>query len=111
LSDAAAGLELQRLADGVAFWIHVTPRAARERVGGVHGGALRLAVREAPVEGAANAGCVRVLAQALAAPRGAIDLDPGAKGRRKRVRVTGDPAVLEQALQRLAGMAGSRAVG
>ncbi len=106
-----AGLEIQRLAGGVAFWIHVTPRAARERLGGIHGGALRIAVREPPVEGAANAGCVRALAKALATSRGAIDLDPGAKGRRKRVRVSGDPAVLERALQRLAGMAGSQAVG
>lgn len=111
MSDAAAGLELQRLAGGVAFWIHVTPRAAHERIGGVHGGALRLSVREPPVAGAANAACVRLLALALAAPRGAIDLDPGAKGRRKRVRVSGEPSALEQALRRLAGMAGSGAVG
>lgn len=111
MSDEDAGLELQRRADGVAFWIHVTPRAARERIGGVHGGALRVSVREPPVEGAANAGCVQLLARALAAPRRAIDIDPGAKGRRKRVRVSGDPVALEQALQRLAGMAGPGAVG
>ncbi len=111
MSDPAADLELQRVTDGVAFWIHVTPRAARERVGGVHGGALRIAVREAPVLGAANGACVRALAAALALPRAAIDLAPGAKGRRKRVRLAGDPAALEPALRRLAGMARPGSVG
>jgi uncharacterized protein (TIGR00251 family) len=111
LSHPPAGLELQRVTDGIALWIHVTPRAARERVGGVHGGALRVAVREPPALGAANAACVRVLAAALAVPRGAIALAPGAKSRRKRVRLVGDPAILESALRRLAGMAGPGSVG
>lgn len=110
----AGGLEIDRLREapgGVCFWIHVTPRATRERVGGVHGGALRVAVREPPVEGEANAGCVRALARALGVGRGDVDLDPGAKGRRKRVRVAGDPAALEASLRALAGMAGPGAVG
>jgi uncharacterized protein (TIGR00251 family) len=103
LTAPAAGLEIRRLADGVSFWIHVTPRAARERLGGVRDGALRVAVTEPPVEGAANAACVRALARTLGVGRAAVDLDPGAKGRRKRVRVTGDPAALTAALERLAG--------
>jgi uncharacterized protein YggU (UPF0235/DUF167 family) len=52
-----------------------------------------------------------VLAAALAVPRGAIALAPGAKSRRKRVRLVGDPAILESALRRLAGMAGPGSVG
>jgi len=40
--------------------------------------------------------------------RAAVDLDPGARGRRKRVQVAGDPAVLAA---RLRGLAGPRAVG
>lgn len=106
-----AGLDLRRLSHGVAFWIHVTPRAPRERVGGAHGGALRVAVREPPVEGEANAGCVRALARALGVGRADVDLDPGARGRRKRVRVNGEPGPLEQRLNTLAGMAGPEGVG
>lgn len=111
MSASSTGLEIRPLAEGVAFWIHVTPRAARARVGGVHGGALRVSVREPPAEGAANAACVRALARELAVTRRAVDLDLGAKGRRKRVRVAGDAAALEQRLRRLAGMAGPREVG
>lgn len=108
MNPAAAGLDLRRLADGVSFWIHVTPRAARAHVGGLHGDALRVSVCEPPVEGEANAGCVRALARALDVPRAAVDLDAGAKGRRKRVRISGDPAALAAKLR---GMAAPRTVG
>ena len=80
----------------------MTPRAARERVGGVYGEALRVAVQAAPVGGAANAACARALARALGVRPGAVSLDPGARGRRKAVRVAGDPERLETALRRLA---------
>jgi uncharacterized protein YggU (UPF0235/DUF167 family) len=95
----------------VGFWIHVTPRASRERVGGAHGGALRVSVCEPPVEGEANAACVRTLARALGVGRAAVALDPGAKGRRKRVEVAGEPGALEARLRALAGMASPPAVG
>jgi len=110
LTGPGADLSLRRSADGVSFWIHVTPRASRERVGGLHGDALRVAVREPPVEGAANAACVRALARALHLGRDAVALDPGARGRRKLVRVAGNPEALDAALRALAGLAGPGSV-
>ena len=38
-------------ASELGFWIHVSPRARREGVGGRHGDALRVAVKEPPVNG------------------------------------------------------------
>jgi uncharacterized protein YggU (UPF0235/DUF167 family) len=58
-------------------------------------------VKEAPVEGAANAACVRVIARALGVGRDSVELDPASKGRRKlvRIRLPEDRvAVAEQAL-------------
>lgn len=95
-------LELGREAGGIALWIHVTPRARRARVGGVHGGALRVAVVEAPVGGAATRACGRALARALGVRPGAVHIDPASKHRRKRARVAGDPAALERRLRVLA---------
>lgn len=111
MSAGGPGLDVRQRAGAVSFWIHVSPRAARAGVGGVHGDALRVAVREPPVEGKANAACVRALAEALGVPRAAVSLDPGAKGRRKRVEVAGEPAALAARLAALAGMAGPGAVG
>ena len=86
----------------ISFWIHVTPRAARQAVGGVRGDALRVAVNAAPTDGAANAACVALLAKTLGVARGSIELPPRSKNRRKRVRVKGDPDVLATRLMELA---------
>ena len=106
MTEARFGLSLRRSSDGVAFWIHVSPRASRERVGGLHGDALRVAVQEPPVEGAANAACVRAIAQALGVGRDDVGIDPAAKGRRKRVLLRIPPeriAAVERAIRELAG--------
>lgn len=88
--------------EGLAFWIHVTPRSRRPRVGGRRGDALCVAVREPPLEGRANAACVEALARAFAVRRADVALDPAARGRRKRVRVAGEPARLGRRFSELA---------
>ena len=90
---------------GIGFWIHVTPRARRPGVGGVHGDALRVAVAAAPVEGEANAACVRALAEAFGVGRSAVALDPAARGRRKKVTIDGEPGALERRARSLAAVA------
>lgn len=90
-------------AAGIAFWIHVSPGARREAVGGAHGDALRVAVQAPPVEGRANAACIEALAAAFGVKRGAVALDPAARGRRKRVSIAGEPGALAAQLATLAG--------
>jgi len=97
-----AGFQLAQTRSGVAFWIHVSPRSRRPNVGGVHGGALRVAVSEPPIDGAANEGCAKALASALGIRRAAVTLDPGSTGRRKRVRIDGDSELLAERLLGLA---------
>jgi uncharacterized protein (TIGR00251 family) len=79
--------------------IHVQPRAARDRIAGRHGDAIKVQVRAAPVAGAANAALVDLLAHTLAVPRGAIRIIHGATGRHKLVEVQApDPDVCRQRL-------------
>jgi uncharacterized protein (TIGR00251 family) len=99
---AGGVLTLSKIPSGVAFWVHVTPRAKRAGVAGCHGGALRVAVAAPPADGLANAACVRALAEALGVKRSDVELDPGSKGRRKRVRVSGKSDALSQRLAELA---------
>jgi uncharacterized protein (TIGR00251 family) len=87
---------------GFSFWIHVSPRARREGVGGRHGDALRVAVRAAPEAGRANAACVAALAEAFGVARADVTLDPRSSGRRKRVRIEGDTALLARRFEVLA---------
>ncbi|MGH0031381.1 MAG: DUF167 domain-containing protein [Myxococcota bacterium] len=99
---SAGDLDLRTTRDGVALWIHVTPRARRPRVGGLHGDALRVAVAAAPVDGAANAACREALAGALDLPRRDVHIDPASRHRRKRVEIAGDAAALGARLRALA---------
>jgi uncharacterized protein (TIGR00251 family) len=86
----------------VAFWVHVSPGARRPGVGGVHGDALRVAVREPPSEGRANRACIVALAAALGVKRGDVEMESGSTHRRKAVRVAGPPETLEARLRGLA---------
>jgi uncharacterized protein len=68
----------------------LTPRGGVDRVDGVGaGGELRVRVRAAPVEGAANEAMRRLLARELDVPRAAVTLERGASARQKLVRVEG----------------------
>jgi len=69
--------------------VHVRPRASRSKIEGVHDGALALRLAAPPVEGAANKELCRVLAKAFGVARGAVSIESGARGRRKRVRIAG----------------------
>jgi uncharacterized protein (TIGR00251 family) len=90
------------MGEGLAFWISVTPRARREAVGGLQGDALRVSVTAPPVGGKANAACVQALAEAFGVGRRDVEINPGARGRRKRVRLSGETRALEERLQMLA---------
>lgn len=75
--------------------LRVQPRAARSRVVGPHGGALKVQVAAPPVDGAANAAVIDTLAAWLGVPRRALRLVQGQSGRDKLVEITtADPAAL-----------------
>ncbi len=88
--------------DSLSFWIHVTPGARHEAIGGAHGDALRVHVTARPVGGDANRACTALLARAFETHRAWIQLDPASTGRRKRVRIQGDAATLTRRLSELA---------
>ena len=92
--------------DGLSFWIHVTPGARQEGVGGAHGDALRVRVTAPPAGGAANRACMELLARAFETHRAWVRLDPASKGRRKRVRIQGDAPALVRRLADLAAGGG-----
>jgi uncharacterized protein len=96
-----SGLSSRPAPDGFSFWIHVSPRARREGVGGRHGDALRVAVRAAAEGGRANAASVAALAEAFGVRAADVAL-AAARSRRKRVRIDGDPEALARRFEALA---------
>lgn len=80
---------LAETAGGVRITLHVQPRASRSEIAGRHGEALKVRLAAPPVDGAANAALLRLLADQLGVPRSAVSLLSGESGRRKVVAVAG----------------------
>ena len=80
--------------------VRLQPRAARSRIVGRHGAAIKIQVHAPPVDGAANAALIDLLAETLAVPRRAIHIVSGATNREKLVEI--EAADLAACNQRLA---------
>lgn len=73
----------------VRFTVRVSPRASREAILGVHDGALKVALTAPPVDGAANAALIALLAKKLGVPKGGVRIASGESSRTKVVSVEG----------------------
>ena len=69
--------------------VRVQPGASRERVVGMMGDALKVAVNAPPEKGKANRAVEKLLAKALGLPQSSVRVTAGASSRRKTVRVDG----------------------
>ncbi|MFO0551366.1 MAG: DUF167 domain-containing protein [Polyangiaceae bacterium] len=69
--------------------MRVKPRAKRSEIGAFTNGALELAVRAPPVEGAANEEVSELLAEALGVRARDVEIVVGQTNRKKVVEVTG----------------------
>jgi uncharacterized protein len=69
--------------------VRVIPRASRPGLAGTRHGAILVRLGSPPVEGAANAELIQLLAKALDVPKRQVAIVAGERGRLKRVRVEG----------------------
>jgi uncharacterized protein len=76
-------------ASSVRFRVRLQPRASRNEIVGLAGGALRVRLHAPPVDGAANDALVAFLADRLAVPRRRVRIVSGASSRMKTIEVEG----------------------
>jgi uncharacterized protein (TIGR00251 family) len=89
-------------ADGVVIAVRVIPRAGRSGVAGTRDGALLVRLNAAPVDNAANAELIEVIAGALGVPRRSVTITSGERSRRKTVFVAGvSVATVSSRLERM----------
>ena len=81
-------LALQQSGADVLLPVTVQPRASRNAVAGLHGNALKLLLTAPPVEGAANAACLRLLTDLLGVSRARLSIIRGMKARQKLICIT-----------------------
>lgn len=94
------GLTVRDDDGSVRFAVRVQPRASRSEIAGVHGDAMKVRLSAPPVDGAANAALVELIAEALGVGRRAVRIVNGESSRSKVVEVEG---VTAAAVLRLAG--------
>lgn len=92
-------LAISSTAQGVQFAVKVVPGAARDRVVGLLGNALKVQVTAPPADGRANERLCEVLAEALSVPHRVVQLRTGHGSPHKVVQVAGLSA--SEVLERL----------
>lgn len=88
MSDAGA-VHLQETSEGTWFKVRALPGASRDRIAGVLGDALKVAVSAAPARGKANKRILAVLASGLGLSPQDLEVLGGRTSRDKRVLVSG----------------------
>jgi hypothetical protein len=91
---------IQSTPGGVLLNVRVIPRAGRSGLAGTRDNALLVRLNAPPVEGAANAELLDVLAEVLDVPKRALTIVSGERSRSKRVLVSGvDTAAVERRIR------------
>ena len=73
----------------LSFPVRVQPRASKDEIAGVMGGALKVRLCAPPVENQANEALVEFLAGLLKTSKSAVRIQGGVHGRNKRVEIRG----------------------
>lgn len=82
-------LEIVSRAGAIIFQVRVQPRASRDEIAGVVGGALKVRLRAPALEDRANVALCEYLATLLKTPKSAVRILSGDRSRIKRIEVRG----------------------
>lgn len=80
--------------EGARIAVYAQPRASRSELVGTHDGALKVRLQAPPVDGAANAALVRLVAESLGVRPKQVRLSRGGVSRRKEIEIVGMSAVV-----------------
>jgi uncharacterized protein (TIGR00251 family) len=92
-------MALSRGKGGLFMNVHAQPGARQPQLRGMHGDAVKIAVKEAAQDGRANAAIIRFIAEGFNLPVADVELSSGLTSRRKRVFLHGNSEELTQKLE------------
>tara|TARA_Y100001956_G_C4128436_1_gene191823 strand:+ start:6393 stop:6683 length:291 start_codon:yes stop_codon:yes gene_type:complete len=67
--------------------LYIQPKASRDKLVGLHGDEMKVAITAPPVDGKANAHLSKYLAKQFKVAKGLISIEKGELGRHKQLRV------------------------
>lgn len=73
--------------DDLVIHLYIQPKASRDKIVGLHGDELKVAITAPPVDGKANAHLSKYLAKQFRVAKGQVVIEKGELGRHKQVRV------------------------
>ncbi len=76
-------MNIVRKHGSISFTVRVVPRASKSRIVGEHDGALKIQLVSPPVDGAANAELVKLLAKQFSIPKSDIEIISGQTSKTK----------------------------
>jgi uncharacterized protein len=82
-------LEFQKRDASIVLHVRVQPRASKNEIAGITGGALKVRLQAPALEDRANAALCEYLAELLKTPKSAVRILGGARSRIKRVEIRG----------------------
>ncbi len=74
---------------GLTFNVRVVPRASKSEIVGEHDGALKIRLASSPVNGAANAELIKILAKKFDVAKSEVEIISGQTSKQKQVRING----------------------
>lgn len=83
---------------GVYLSVHAQPGAKHAALRGLHGDAVKIAVKEAAQDGKANKAIEAFIAKSLGLPKSSVTVTSGHTSRAKRIFIDGDADNLTQAI-------------
>lgn len=75
--------------DGISLSLRIQPRSSRNKIAGLLGEELKIALTAPPVDGEANEACLKFLSKFFGKPLKQIHLESGHTARSKRVFIEG----------------------
>jgi uncharacterized protein len=85
--------------DGLYLRVHAQPGAKKAALRGLHGDAVKVAVKEEAQDGKANAAIAAFVAKALGLPKSDVEVTSGHTSRSKRLFIRGDAADLRHRIE------------
>ena len=74
--------------NAIIFSVRVVPRASKSEIVGEHDGALKVRIASPPVDGAANAELIKLLAKTFVVSTSQIEIIAGQTSKIKQIKIT-----------------------
>ncbi|OLQ88907.1 YggU family protein [Vibrio ponticus] len=76
-----------REGEDLVLRLYIQPKASRDKIVGLHGEEIKIAITAPPVDGKANGHLAKYLAKQFKVAKGLVNIEKGELGRHKQVRI------------------------